>query len=240
MQFGLAIEDEAESLISHLESLGLERVLVLHSEQRWSQRAAARLHAHFQDRATVETFASAKTVTEAVGRGMFIDDSHLRSQQIFREIGTHIEFSPRARDDLDAIVALVDGTEAQVLVPALKFHFGEQLPVFVTGQAVRTKDPQDLAALSGFQVATLPWQLASSAFARETRGAFAIDNSPLAGLYALGSDAYRLAAALPWLAAHRTFNLQGESGVLSMRPNGHIRRDLAWGVVSNGLLQAGR
>lgn len=237
LQLGLAIEDEADTVVARLEALGLTRILVLHGEQAWARRAAQRLQGRFADTATVEMFDSAKTVTEAVGRGMFIDNSHLRSQQIFREIGTHIEFSPRARDDLDAVVALVDGTEAQVLVPALKFHFGNHLPVFATGQAARNKDTDALQRLRGFQIAALPWHLGASALAQEVRGAFDLGSSALAPLYALGSDAYRIAAHLPWLNEFRAFNLNGESGALNISQDGRIHRELAWGVVSRGLLQ---
>jgi outer membrane PBP1 activator LpoA protein len=237
LQLGLAIEDEADTVVARLEALGLTRVLVLHGEQDWARRAAERLRDRFADTATIEMFDSAKTVTEAVGRGMFIDNSHLRSQQIFREIGTHIEFSPRARDDLDAVVALVDGTEAQVLVPALKFHFGNHLPVFATGQAARNKDTDALQRLRGFQIAALPWHLGASALAQEVRGAFDLGSSALAPLYALGSDAYRIAAHLPWLNEYRAFNLNGESGALNLSQDGRIHRELAWGVVSRGQLQ---
>lgn len=233
LQFGLAIEDEADTLVRALTEQERQRVLILHSEQDWSRRAAARLAERFAGAITVESFADAKTVTEALGRGMLIEESQRRSQGVYRQIGSHIEFTPRARDDLDAIVALVNNTEAKVLVPALKFHFGDHLPVYVTGQATRGAASEDLGSLTGFQVTEIPWFVSGSTLAQEVTKAFRLSGNSLAALYALGSDAYQVADRLPLAASHTDLVFAGSSGALHLRGDGTFRRELSLGVISN-------
>ncbi|MGI9324952.1 MAG: penicillin-binding protein activator [Pseudomonadales bacterium] len=232
LQLGLAIEDEADTLARQLMLQGRTRVLIVHSEQEWSMRAAARLQSLLGEGATVEPFANAKTVTEAVGRGMFVEESHLRSQQVFRQIGTHIEFVPRARQDLDAVIALVNNTEAKVLMPALKFHFGDHLPIYATGQATRGAKPKDLAGLSGFQITELPWFVNGNPVANEVTQAFRLSGNNLAALYALGNDAYQIADRLPILVNHRDLSFSGASGALNVQPDGRFTRELSWGMIA--------
>ncbi|MFK7912924.1 MAG: penicillin-binding protein activator [Pseudomonadales bacterium] len=232
LQLGLAIEDEADTLVRELAAQNHQRVLIVHSEQSWSRRAAQRLAATLKGTATVESFANAKTVTEAVGRGMLVEESQRRSQGVYRQIGTHIEFTPRARSDLDAVIALVNNTEAKVLVPALKFHFGSHLPVYVTGQATRGAQAKDLANLSGFQVTEIPWFVNGSPLAQEVNAAFALTGNNLATLYALGSDAYQVSDRLGLVADHTDLVFGGSSGALHVRPDGSFHRELSMGVIS--------
>lgn len=235
-QLGLAIEDEADTLVARLVADGYERILVLHNEQDWAVRAANQLSRSWPYNLTVEPFADVRTVTEAVGRGMFIDTSQLRSQRIYRLIDSHIEFTPRARTDLDAVVAIMDNTQANALVPALKFHFASQLPVYASSQTVRGAKRSKITPLAGFRVSELPWLMLTEPLQQTVQDSFSLRGSSLSSLYALGADAYRVADRLPILKVSTDLGMLGNTGALWVDAERRFHRQQQWGVVSNGKL----
>ena len=52
-----------------------------------------------------------------------------------------MEFVPRRRSDIHAVVGLVGSREYASLVAALDFHFGSDIPLFVTSAALRSDVP---------------------------------------------------------------------------------------------------
>ena len=111
-------------------------------------------------------------------------------------LGYEPEFLPRARTDVDGVIALVDNVEANALVPALTFHFANHLPVYASSQVTRTARRERLSELSGFRISELPWFLADNETYARLNGALSLDDHPFASLVALGSDAFRVAERL--------------------------------------------
>ncbi|MEM9741835.1 MAG: penicillin-binding protein activator [Pseudomonadota bacterium] len=231
-QLGVAIEDEARTLSQRLAEDGKERILVLYGKAGWANRAAKQIVADFPGYVRSEPFESVKTITEAVGRGMLVDSSHLRSQQIRRTLNQHIEFVPRARKDLDAIVALVSPVEARALKPALRFHFAASLPVYTTSQVLRSQDPRVRAALTGVQLTEMPGMLRRDLSQGAFNEAFGLPSSRASGLYALGADAYTLSKTLIGQDPTQGFALDGLTGHLTLQSDGQLRRELAWAVLA--------
>ena len=221
LQLGIAIEDEARSLVTQLLLAGHQRVMVLHSEAAWSQRAAAAFTAQWPFPVTASTFQNIKGLTEAVGAAMLTSESESRKSEIQRLFGEQMEFLPRARKDLDAIVTLTSNVESQALVPALRFHFGDHLPVYATSQASRQGKVE---ALRGFHMTELPL-LAEEGFG-PLNAAFRIAQSNFTELYALGHDAYRVGTWLPLIEAETQISIPGASGFLWLDGKGTFKREL--------------
>ena len=222
-QLGVAIEDEAVSLANHVMLEGAERLLVVHSRARWSQRAFAAYTESWPYAVTAAPFSDIKSLTGAVGEAMQVAASETRKNEVATIIGTPLEFLPRARRDLDGVVALITQVEAQALVPALRFHFADDLPVYATSQAARGESLQDLA---GFALTEMPMFAAPNADQQALQGAFALEQSDFAELYALGFDAYRVATWLPLLTPQSQVALPAASGYLWLESGGKFRRDL--------------
>ncbi len=236
-QLGLAIEDEADTMVSRLLEDGAERLLVVHNDQDWSRRAAGRLASSWPYPVTLEFFPDVKTITESVGRAMQIDASLERRDELASLLGTELEFLPRARADLDAVAALVNTVEANALVPALRFHFAQGLPVYASSQTVRGATAQELGELAGFRVSELPWILFSDPIYQAMADVFLLQGNRFAGLYALGVDAYRVSGRLTLLAPGGAQQLLGSTGLLTLDGSGRFRRELAWGMIRRGRLE---
>ena len=220
-QIGIAIEDEARSLVTHMLLEGHERVMIVHSQSPWSRRAERTFTEQWPYPITTSEFADIKGLTEAVGTAMLTADSEARKTEIQRLLGEELEFLPRARKDLDAIVALTSNVESQALVPALRFHFGDHLPVFATSQAVRLGKANPL---EGFRMTELPL-LAGDEYLPLNKS-FRVATSNFAELYAFGYDAYRVGTWLPLIQTNSQLSLPGASGHLWLDESGTFRREL--------------
>lgn len=237
LQLGLAIEDEADTLHDWLASDRRQRLLLLHNSEDWAIRARNTLSGQWQDQLTIQTVEDIRTITESVGVAMHVAASQSRHEELEQIVGEKLEFLPRARGDVDAIVALVTRLEASALVPALKYHFADQVPVYATSQIVRGATSTQLRELNGFRISELPWFTRDSTTHEQLELAFDLDGSPFAALYALGVDAFRLAERTPLLlAGGESTTLLGSTGVLEIASDGRIQRHLARTRIRAGAL----
>lgn len=234
LQLGLAIEDEAATLEQWLTDVHAKRVLAFHDNQDWSLRAMRALSAARPDSLTEQTLEDLRTVTESVGVTMRVAASRERRDDLQKLLGETLEFLPRARHDVDAIVALVTPLEASALVPALRFHFADQIPVYATSQTVRGASSDRLRELDGFHVSELPWFVLREHSYQTLDAAFGLEGSPFAALYALGVDAFRLTDRVPLIVDGHLTELLGSTGELEFTPSGRIQRRLARAVIVDG------
>ncbi len=238
VQFGLAIEDEARAIATRLRADGASRILLLHNYDDWSTRARRTLVDNWPHPITTQALTDLRTVTEALGTAMHVTDSRARKDQLNQIFGFDLEFLPRARADLDAIVALIDNGEANALVPALKFHFADHLPVYASSQVTRRSRASQIGELTGFLVSELPWFLTGDSLYQSLQEPFELDSNPFASLVALGVDAFRIAERFRLTRSGGNLNMLGSTGALTLDEQGRIRRELAWGRISRNGVQA--
>ena len=234
VQLSLAVEDEARAIASALTAEGVQRIVLFDSPARWAARARTQLEASLGDIEIVGfgTFLRVEDVTSIVGDALHVTESQARAAQLERNLGASFQFTPRRRDDVDAVVALVDSAELKSLKPALDFHFARDLPVFAPSPAI---DIADLKRLDGVRVCDIPWRIHTDGLGDSVRAAFPLSRGSYAALFALGVDGYRLANQLPRLIQGRT-PIAGATGTLTLGQEGRIRRELAWAKVVEGAL----
>lgn len=224
VQLALAVEDEAAAIAQALLENGIERVALFHNDSAWAARARARLRRETGIRIVVASpMQGVRQVTNVAATALAITESAARHTELEALLGTKLEFTPRPRDDVDAVVAFVAEDELLALKPALNFHFAGDLPVFIWSRV-----PHGALAgrLDGVRVCEIPWRLHPSALGDQAAAAFG-PRRAASPLFALGVDAYRVANQLPRLTI-RGESIAGSTGVLTLTDNGRIRRDLAW------------
>jgi outer membrane PBP1 activator LpoA protein len=237
-QLGLAIEDEANTVIDRLLVQDAQRLLVLHSDADWSRRAANQIAENWPHEVTSKSFKDLKTVTESIGEAMLVAQSRERHQAIVDDLREEVEFLPRARQDLDAVVLFVSNIEANAVVPALRYHFADDLPVYATSQVLRNvRTSAGLDTLAGFQICDMPFNLITSDFTRSLKSAFSLRADNLTPLFVLGVDAYSVSNQMTLLSAAQP-RLLANTGDLTLNPAGQFRRALVWGYVSDGEFRA--
>ena len=236
LQLTLAVEDPAVAIAAAIEADGTQRIVLFDNQGAWSPRARARLAAELDEVeiVAVGTLGGIGNVTEAAGEVLGIAASTGRQQELARLLGTELTFLPRRRQDVDAVVALVDGVQLAALRPALEFHFAGDLPIYGPSQAVRGVSWRQL---DGMRVCTIPWFVQASGMRARATVFEASDDPLLAPLFALGVDAYRIVNQLSRLT-ELDESIAGSVGMLSLGDQGRIRRELGCGTVANGRLTA--
>ena len=235
-QFASAIEDEAHTIAKHLRAREYERLMVVTNRESWAYRATQALRSDWQGAIVLADFERPREITDTVGNAMGVADSKSRHGDLQRVLNEEIEFLPRGREDLDAVVAFTSVLESQALVPALQFHFADELPVFATSQSARSESLSDIA---GFNVTELPLLANPDPVAAAMSAVFDLGEQPLVDLYALGLDAYRLAAWVHWIQTHANYWDEGfrlrlnlSSGQLVVGRHGQIERELVLAEIS--------
>lgn len=230
---GLAIEDEAASIGRRLLADGLERILVVRNSEDWAWRGAEALAAAWPHRLEQQRFANIRNITDALGEALQVAASKARHERLQELLGDELQFLPRARGDIDGLVAFVDHLQALALAPAVRFHLSDGPPIYASSQSVR--GAAKFAELEGFKVAEMPFRLSSGPLEDALAQGFR-HSANLSSLFALGIDAYRLFDHWPLLPAAES--LRGATGILTPGEDGRIGRRLAWATVANGRLRA--
>lgn len=236
LQLGTAIEDEATTLAAHMQTNQHERVMIVYNDSAWANKAVDTFIKAWPKPVYTANFSTIKQLTNSVGDTMGVNASTSRKDRIAALLDEQVEFLPRARQDLDAILALTTGFESVALIPALQFHFAEHLPVYATSQSVRgNKSP------NGFAVTELPALVQPNAAEQSLIDAFKLSQSPLVDLYALGLTAFQMATWAPVLTEPSLwrdhFISHSPIGMLSLGSQGRISRTLT--VMTVGDRQSG-
>ena len=225
LQLGTAIEDEAATLAAHLQTNQHERVMVVYNDSAWANKALNTFREAWPYPLHTANFGTIKQLTNAVGSTMGVAASTARKTRIAALLGESVEFLPRARQDLDAILALTTGFESAALVPALQFHFADHLPVYATSQSLR-----DNKSPTGFAVTELPVLVQPNAAEQALIDAFNLNQSPLVDLYALGLAAFQMATWATVLTESSSwrehFIRHSPIGMLSISSTGRVSRTL--------------
>ena len=239
-QIGLAIEDEARALARRLRSKGFNNVALVHGPDNWAVRGAEAFQRFWLNQPdaqlNVEGFSDPRKITQTVGDLFNVAGSIERHERLDRLLGTHSEMVPRSRQDIQALVAMVDGRQMQALQPALAFHFVKNTPIYSSSQAIQDLSQQDYSSLEGLNLCEIPWIVGQSRLKRKVASAFSDYNNRVAPLYALGSDAYRLSTRLDLMLHSANSRLLGATGVLTLGLGGRLQRDLVWASIHKGKL----
>ena len=237
--FQLSTEDEIEALAKRMRTLDAARVLAYHAPAGWSLRAADTLQAELGDERLIGRvqLSDAAAVTEEVGLSLLIDGSEARIRSIRRLLRGAVETKARRRQDLDAVVLLVDGNLASAVGPALRFHDAGDVPIFTISRMIREVPANEYGVLEGAAFLDLPWNLDESNLKRRLHAEFGQVAPLIETFRAIGVDCFRLADRFELLVAMQTEGLldvlEGASGTL--RTSGtQIARRLVWSEVRSG------
>ena len=204
-----------------------------------SSQPGSRLDELPADMAPVETqlvrsgvFLEGADITSVVGETLLIEASKQRHLHLERMAGEEVEFTPRRRQDVDAVIALIEGGQLASLKPALAFHFASDLPIYASSQAGRDVPNHD--DLERLRICDMPWRLYPPPMKAELREAFPNNRGTADALFAFGLDAYRLVNQMSRLTASTDSRIMGSTGILQLAPDGVIRREPVWALVEDG------
>jgi outer membrane PBP1 activator LpoA protein len=239
-QFGLSAEDEARQIADRLAAEQLRQILVLIPGGEWGDRVEAallkRMASHESVALDIERFHREDNLRSVTANLLGITISRNRAIQVERTIGMNVEFEPRRRQDADAIVMVAEPTVARQFRPLFAFYFGGDLPVYSPSIIYEgTPAPSRDRDLNGVIFTDIPWVLGedNELRTRATESLPGTRGQP-GRLFAMGADAWHLSKRLPLLQHMESASISGQTGVLTMTPQGSIHRQQLWAQFRNG------
>lgn len=245
-QFALDPEDEAQQVAARIVADGKRYGMALLPNNEWGRRVQVAFETQLRELGggvviTRYYDTSAKDYSNPIRTALLLDESQARANALSSSLGTRLEFEPRSRADVEFVFVGAEPAQGRLLRPALRFHLVDDLPVYATSN-IFEPDSTANADLDGVLFPDMPWVVAPDDVASQLRNTLTrYWPGRMRGrgrLFAFGFDAYRL---IPTLQAHSA-NLAisatpGMTGILSVDPNGRIRRQLNWARVSGGQAQ---
>ncbi|MET3715073.1 penicillin-binding protein activator [Pseudomonas sp. PvP001] len=229
-QFGLAAEDEAREVSRRARADGLHSAAAMIPKGDWGDRV---LNAFRQDwEANGGTLVAAQRVDQPVQLAQQIAD-----MLNVRNAGSGGQAS--RRQDIDFIFLAATPQQAQQIKPTLNFQYAGDLPVYATSHVFSASgDPAQYNDMTGIRFCETPWLLdTSNPLRQQVSRQWPQANGSMGRLYAMGVDAYTLAARLGQLKALPDSRVEGLSGNLGMGANQRIERQLPWAQFVGGQVQ---
>lgn len=239
-QYGLSAEDEARQIAERLNSEGLHQILVLIPSGGWGDRFERALQARVNETSGTilytERFFPEDNLREVSADILGINVSRQRAIQVEQTIGLNIEFEPRRRQDVDAIVLVAQPTIARQFKPLFAFYFGGDLPVYSPSLIYEGRpDPSRDRDLDQVRFTDLPWVLdEKNEFRSAIRTPFPGMSGQIGRLFAMGADAFHLSTQLPLLDQVEGSSVDGQTGTLTMTQDGRIQRTQRWAYFNQG------
>lgn len=232
-QFGLAPEDEIRQAARMAWQAGHRNAAVLTPAGEDYRRIQDGFVEYWQSLGgqvvSRASFNAAAGYSDIIRQLMSIDTSEARAQRL-REVlpRDNIEFIPRRRQDVDFIFMLANPAEGRQIKPTMAFHFVGDVPVYAMPAIYDgRRDAAGNRDLNGITFVDAPWVLGGNDPLRSSTSAvWPQATGPVQRLRAMGIDSFRLYARISQLENFPGIRLQGATGVLSMRDDGSIMREL--------------
>ena len=159
-----------------------------------------------------------------------INQSQSRYTKISNVLGFKPEFSAYRRADVDFIFMIADNDAGRILHPQINFFSGKTVPVYSTSAIFNgIQDDVNNLDLEDTKFPVMPWILQS------------VNIAPYAGqlnmLFALGSDAYQIAANYHRMQNDSRVAIEGSMGLLNIQETGDITFKPVWAQFKNGVAE---
>ena len=235
-QFGLSLEDEAGQVAEIAISDGHKRALVLTPDTLLGDRLADAFVKHWLElggevsrhtRFINNTTDFSSPVKELLN----IDKSEQRARDLRNKLKIKIHNIERRRQDADFIFTAAIPEDARQLIPQLRFHYADNLPVYSTSHiftgiidSAKDIDLNDVIFID------MPWILDTKRQLSIVQDAlnrnWSQEKSEYRRLYALGIDAYNLIPNINHLNHEEDSFMIGETGDLTIVRDNIIKRNL--------------
>lgn len=235
--FGLAGEDEAAQVARQLLAGGYKRPAVLLPAEEWGQRIALQFASTLSQGGArtpvIATYQGNSDYGAVVRSVLDLAASEDRHRRLERLLGISLAFAPSPRQDIDSLFIVGNTLQGTQLVPAIRYHHADHLPIYATSHINGQSTPDAMRDLNGIRFVEMPWLSRAEQPLRDDVRQITQDTEPAyTRLNALGADALLVAEQLQALQFGRP--LDGVTGRLTMDEGRAVRRELDWMQFRNG------
>jgi len=239
-QFGLSLEDEAGQVAEIAISDGHKRALVLTPDTLLGDRLADAFVKHWLELGGevsehTRFINNTKDFSSPVKELLNIDKSEKRALDLHNKLKIvgfdKVHNIERRRQDADFIFIAAIPAHARQLIPHLRFHYADNLPVYSTSHIFTgIIDSAKDIDLNGVIFIDMPWILDTKQQLSIIQDAlnryWSQEKSDYRRQYALGIDAYHLIPDIGRLSHEKNSFMSGKTGDLTIVRDNIIKRTL--------------
>ena len=236
IQFALSPEDEAMQIAEIAMSDGHKRALVLTPETPWGNRLADTFIQHWtklggEIAEQISFIDNTTDFSTPVKELLNIDKSEQRARDLRNKLNIKIHNVERRREDIDFIFTAAIPEDARQLIPQIRFHHADNLPIYSTSHIFTgVIDPTKDIDLNNVTFIDMPWILDTERQLSIVQDAlnrnWSQEKSQYRRLYALGVDAYNLIPNINRLINEEDGFMLGETGYLTIDSTNIVKRNL--------------
>ncbi|WP_127470224.1 penicillin-binding protein activator [Thiomicrorhabdus aquaedulcis] len=222
-QFNFKAANEAQQIIEQLNQKGVKRIAILTSDRAAQTKLANEIKQAWlsdaQHHVTLQVYTDNQPkLNDVLGEFIQQADSKNRADTLRNTIGRSVEFFPRTRQDLEAIILLDDASRAASILPMFAYY-ELKVPVYggINLAPQNFANPEAHPDLKGVHFLTAP---------------AAINRQNLTSAFeAYGWDAYMVANHLSKMQLGEQLN-QGQTGWLRLK-NNEVSQRLIWATYNS-------
>lgn len=245
-QFGLSPLDEAAQAATQGQQKNFKSAVVLAPNNTWGQSVATVFTQNWQNAGGTITsqlnYDGSANLAKQISHLLNIDLANQDYTQLRTLLGKRMRFIPRRRQDIDMIYMIGQPIYARQIAPLLKYYYAGDIPTYSTSQIYSGNNhARAIRDLNNVYFCDMPWVLTPDQespklkkLRTQIETIWPQSYSNHKKLYALGIDAYTLAAKLEQMKAMPQFAIVGATGDLYLDQAQHIYRKLIWAKFQNG------
>ena len=239
-QFALTPENEAIQVAQKAIETG-QRMLLIHPNSEWGARISQTYRETWRKLGGIVVSEVSFDPNESdhsklIKKALNIDLSITRKNLIRTLLGKKLQFEYRTRGDIEVIVVAANEAQARQILPQLRFHKAENLPIFSSSHVFSDVNiGANKKDLEGLIFGDAPWVTTEEDFfLRKILKDTSHPAVEYPRLFAFGMDAYNILPFLKKMDLSPTLRLPGATGTLWVDLDNTIRRDLKWYKFKNG------
>ncbi|MFX4228038.1 MAG: penicillin-binding protein activator [Porticoccaceae bacterium] len=237
----LNVEQEAEQAAVRALQEGHQSAIALVPDSEWGYRAGEAFTdfwiAEGGNLVSFARYGDSTSHADLLESNLHVDASIARKNALQGNLGRALEFTPRRRQDVDALFLAASPQQARQLKPMLAFFFAEDIPVYATSSIYSGfPDPSADRDLDGVKFSTMPWILNNDNELRNNLSNQTNASATALRMQALGIDSFYLSQRLIQLYEAPDTIYRGILGKLSKDSQSNdLEREQVWAQFIGGL-----
>ena len=232
-QFSLNPEEEAKQVANFARTMGKQAIVITQNTD-WGRRTSNAYQKEWINSGgeILDNIVFDKNETnfsKIITETLHITQSHFRKNTLEKLLQEKVKFEARRRQDIDVILLATDHDDTRQILPQLRFHKAERLPIFASSRAFTfEKDISFYKDMDGLYFADMP-TLESENYVNKTT-----KDNRYPRLFAFGFDALNLMPYLHQMKRNEFLIFPGRTGYLKINRNGIVVRNLNKYRIKNG------
>lgn len=235
--FTLSPEQEAKQAAQHIAQKQHHFPLVIAPENEFGRRVSDAFSKQWQQetgkKAEVALFKNHAAMQKTIQNAFGLQESQARIQKIKQLLGLKMKADQRSRRDIDAVYLIANADELTLLKPFIEVTINPDvsLPQLYGSSRAnnRVRGVGELGELRDIEFTDVPLIVdPDTPASQKYHKIWPNQTNSIARLYALGMDAYTLIEALPQMQIAPDYQVNAQSGRLSLGDNCTINRTLSW------------